>query len=159
MVTSLRNKPKTAHAPMLNFELYTCLCQEMNALKKGWFSELHDLWPGQSMSLEVEEVLHSEKSKFQDILIFQRSAAVRQFHLHWASGVLGFSAYFARGLHVQLVLFVSPVRCVCVCSKTYGRVLALDGVIQCTDRDECSYQEMMAHLPLCSHPNPSKVTS
>ena len=43
------------------------------------------------------------------------------------------------------------------CSKTYGRVLALDGVIQCTERDECSYQEMMAHLPLCSHPNPTKV--
>ena len=45
----------------------------MDALKKGWFSELHSTWPGQSMSLEVEEVLHSEKSQFQDILIFQRS--------------------------------------------------------------------------------------
>ena len=44
-----------------------------------------------------------------------------------------------------------------VCSKTYGHVLALDGVIQCSDRDECSYQEMVAHLPLCSHPNPTKV--
>ena len=44
----------------------------MDALKKGWFSELHSMWPGQSMSLEVEKVLHHEKSKFQDILIFQR---------------------------------------------------------------------------------------
>jgi hypothetical protein len=24
------------------------------------------------------------------------------------------------------------------------------GVIQCTDRDEFSYQEMMTHLPLCA---------
>jgi spermidine synthase len=35
-------------------------------------------------------------------------------------------------------------------SEAYGRVLVLDGVIQCTDRDEFSYQEMMAHLPLCA---------
>ena len=36
--------------------------------------------------------------------------------------------------------------------------LWLAGVIQCTDRDEFSYQEMMAHIPLCSlpvsHPRP-----
>ena len=31
-------------------------------------------------------------------------------------------------------------------SKTYGTVLALDGVIQVTERDEFSYQEMIAHL-------------
>ena len=45
----------------------------MDALSKGWFSELNGLWPGQTMSLEVEKVLHSEKSQYQDILIFQRS--------------------------------------------------------------------------------------
>lgn len=42
-------------------------------------------------------------------------------------------------------------------SEKYGKVLVLDGVIQCTERDECSYQEMMAHVPLCSHPHPKKV--
>ncbi|KAG8935354.1 hypothetical protein FRC02_008290 [Tulasnella sp. 418] len=42
-------------------------------------------------------------------------------------------------------------------SETYGNVLVLDGVIQCTERDEFSYQEMIAHLPLASHPNPQKV--
>ncbi|KAF7359445.1 Saccharopine dehydrogenase [Mycena sanguinolenta] len=42
-------------------------------------------------------------------------------------------------------------------SVTYGNVLVLDGVIQCTERDEFSYQEMIAHLPLASHPNPKKV--
>ena len=42
-------------------------------------------------------------------------------------------------------------------SKTYGNVLVLDGVIQCTERDEFSYQEMIANLPLYSHPNPKKV--
>lgn len=42
-------------------------------------------------------------------------------------------------------------------SKTYGNVLVLDGVIQCTERDEFAYQEMIANLPLCSHPCPKKV--
>ncbi|KAJ6801652.1 putative spermidine synthase 1 [Iris pallida] len=42
-------------------------------------------------------------------------------------------------------------------SSTYGKVLILDGVIQVTERDECAYQEMITHLPLCSIPNPKKV--
>ncbi|XP_061638179.1 spermidine synthase isoform X1 [Phyllopteryx taeniolatus] len=42
-------------------------------------------------------------------------------------------------------------------SKTYGNVLVLDGVIQCTERDEFAYQEMIANLPLYSHPCPRKV--
>ncbi|KAH9174616.1 saccharopine dehydrogenase [Lactarius sanguifluus] len=42
-------------------------------------------------------------------------------------------------------------------SETYGNVLVLDSVIQCTERDEFSYQEMIAHIPLASHPNPKKV--
>jgi len=42
-------------------------------------------------------------------------------------------------------------------SENYGNVLVLDGVIQCTERDEFSYQEMITHLPMSSHPNPRKV--
>lgn len=42
-------------------------------------------------------------------------------------------------------------------SETYGRVLILDGVIQCTERDEFGYQEMISQIPLCCHPNPEKV--
>lgn len=42
-------------------------------------------------------------------------------------------------------------------SESYGTVLVLDGVIQVTERDELSYQEMMAHLPLYAHPNPQRV--
>lgn len=33
-------------------------------------------------------------------------------------------------------------------SVSYGRVLVLDGVIQVTERDEFSYQEMITHIPL-----------
>lgn len=42
-------------------------------------------------------------------------------------------------------------------SKFHGRVLVLDGVIQCTESDEFSYQEMITFLPLNSHPCPKKV--
>lgn len=41
----------------------------MNAMKSGWFSEMSDLWPGIALSLKVEEVLHSERSQFQEILV------------------------------------------------------------------------------------------
>eukprot|EP00594_Rhizosolenia_setigera_P019120 CAMPEP_0178978242 /NCGR_PEP_ID=MMETSP0789-20121207/25031_1 /TAXON_ID=3005 /ORGANISM="Rhizosolenia setigera, Strain CCMP 1694" /LENGTH=293 /DNA_ID=CAMNT_0020667921 /DNA_START=100 /DNA_END=981 /DNA_ORIENTATION=+ len=42
-------------------------------------------------------------------------------------------------------------------SENYGNVLVLDGVIQVTERDEFAYQEMIAHVPLFSHPNPKRV--
>ena len=37
-------------------------------------------------------------------------------------------------------------------SAAFGKVLVLDGVIQVTERDEFSYQEMITHLPLCALP-------
>jgi spermidine synthase len=71
------------------------------------------MWPGQAMTLKVKNVLHHEKSKYQDVLIFE--------------------------------------------STDYGTVLVLDNVIQCTERDEFAYQEMITHLAMFSHPNPKKV--
>ena len=41
-------------------------------IKDGWFAEVSDtMWPGQAMSLRVEKILHVEKTKYQDLLIFQ----------------------------------------------------------------------------------------
>lgn len=39
----------------------------------------------------------------------------------------------------------------------YGRTLMLDGAYQLTERDEFTYSEMMAHVPLCAHKNPEQV--
>lgn len=109
----------------------------MDLLVKGWFSEISDeLWPGQCFSLKVKEVLHEEKSDFQEIKILDT----------WVfSSINGmiFDTKFFTSLKSR--------------SETYGRVLTLDGVIQCTERDEFGYQEMIAQIPLCSHPNPEKV--
>lgn len=44
-------------------------------------------------------------------------------------------------------------------SATYGKVLVLDGIIQLTEKDEFAYQEMIAHLPLCSISSPKNVIS
>jgi spermidine synthase len=44
--------------------------------------------------------------------------------------------------HQDLIVFETPV---------YGRVLALDGVIQVTQKDEYVYHEMMSHVPLLAH--------
>ncbi|XP_057751133.1 spermidine synthase 2-like [Arachis stenosperma] len=66
----------------------------------------------------------------------------------------------AHSLKVEKVLFQgkSDYQNVMVFqSSSYGKVLVLDGVIQLTERDECAYQEMITHLPLCSIPNPKKV--
>lgn len=79
----------------------------------NWFKEKSHTFPGQYLALEVQSVLFHEKSKYQDVLIFQ--------------------------------------------SKTYGRVMSLDGIINSTERDEHSYQEMISFLPLNSHRNPKKV--
>ncbi|WP_074013279.1 polyamine aminopropyltransferase [Candidatus Sodalis sp. SoCistrobi] len=38
-----------------------------------------------------------------------------------------------------------------------GRVMALDGVVQTTERDEFIYHEMMAHVPLIAHGAAKKV--
>ena len=39
----------------------------------------------------------------------------------------------------------------------YGRTLMLDGAYQLTERDEFTYSEMMAHVPICAHPDPKNV--
>ncbi|GER35574.1 spermidine synthase [Striga asiatica] len=71
------------------------------------------MWPGEAHSLKVEKVLFKEKSKYQEVMVFQSTA--------------------------------------------YGKVLVLDGIVQLTEKDECAYQEMITHLPLCSIESPRNV--
>ncbi|NMC63875.1 MAG: polyamine aminopropyltransferase [SAR324 cluster bacterium] len=42
-------------------------------------------------------------------------------------------------------------------TQSFGRMFLLDGVIMFTDRDEFCYHEMIAHVPMMSHPKPEKV--
>ncbi|KHJ47613.1 spermidine synthase [Trichuris suis] len=56
--------------------------------------------------------------------------------------------YSSRSKYQDILIFQS---------ESYGKVLVLDGIIQCTERDEFSYQEMMANIPLHLHPEPKKA--
>lgn len=42
-------------------------------------------------------------------------------------------------------------------SARYGRILGLDGVVQCTEGDEFVYHEMLTHLPILAHGKVSSV--
>jgi len=42
-------------------------------------------------------------------------------------------------------------------TKAFGRMLVLDDCVMLTDYDEFAYHEMIAHVPINSHPNPKKV--
>ena len=42
-------------------------------------------------------------------------------------------------------------------SEHFGRMLVLDGVFQTSIADEFVYHEMIAHVPLLTHPNPKQV--
>ena len=107
------------------------------------------LYAGEAHSLKVEKILFQGKSDYQDVMVFQASA----LNLSFSSF---FSYYFAMKLF-GFSLTVVLLRDFWLQSSTYGKVLVLDGVIQLTERDECAYQEMITHLPLCSIPNPKKV--
>jgi len=56
--------------------------------------------------------------------------------------------HMERTAHQQLVIFDSPM---------CGRVLALDGAIQTTERDEFVYHEMLIHVPLIAHGTARRV--
>ena len=37
----------------------------LNLSKEGWYTETSTLWPGQGLSLQVEEILFQDRSDFQ----------------------------------------------------------------------------------------------
>ncbi|TQV72973.1 polyamine aminopropyltransferase [Aliikangiella marina] len=53
-----------------------------------------------------------------------------------------------RTEHQHLIIFNN---------KQFGRVMALDGVIQTTEKDEFIYHEMLTHVPLFAHGNAKRV--
>jgi spermidine synthase len=79
----------------------------------GWFTEHCPMWPGMALSVQVEALLFSQRSPFQQIDVYQ--------------------------------------------TRTQGRMLVIDGIIQLTEADEFAYHEMLVHVPLFAHPCPERV--
>lgn len=67
---------------------------------------------------------------------------------------LGITCKVLQTLHREL----TPFQEIAVLdTKQYGRMLVLDGMVQLTIGDEFTYHEMLAHVPLHTHPNPRDV--
>jgi len=43
----------------------------MDSILNGWFAEKSQMWPGQAQCLEIEQVLFSQRSEFQDVMILK----------------------------------------------------------------------------------------
>ncbi|XP_032666467.1 spermidine synthase [Odontomachus brunneus] len=78
----------------------------------------------------------------------------------WFSELNDFWPGVALSLKVEEILHEEQTqfqKILVVKTKSHGRALMLDDIIQCTEKDEFSYHEMLSFLPLCSHPKPAKV--
>ncbi|KAH9615823.1 hypothetical protein KSS87_006727 [Heliosperma pusillum] len=159
----------------------------LSAIIPGWFSEISPMWPaiwivpslddgnkedvllnesvygiscyGVNLVLILFNVVSNRGSTFPES---GEDPVPREIKV---PGCHGFSG--SANLIIPVLIMLFEVLCHAIfCSitvssalqsSTYGKVLILDGVIQLTERDECAYQEMISHLPLCSIPNPKKV--
>ncbi|KAK2557384.1 Spermidine synthase [Acropora cervicornis] len=133
--------------------LLRVVTSRMNRIQNGWFSEINKQWPGQALSLEVEEVLFEGKSKYQDIIVFK---SFENYNERRGTPRLKFvpNLFIVNAMSSVAKLWINQLPSF---ATSHGKVLVLDGVIQCTESDEFSYQEMITFLPLNSHPCPKKV--
>ena len=122
------------------------------------------------MAMQVDEILHHEKSQYQDILVFKRCVCVREsFPITYTMALDEVVQCTEPPASLTPSCFLLPLSCfplslsLCLSpctpvSKVYNRVLALDEVVQFTEEDEWAYHEMAANVPLFSHPNPRSVS-
>lgn len=80
--------------------------------KAKWFSETEAMWPGQKMCLEIENSVYHEKSKFQDILVFDSATYGRVLVL---DGVIQLTerdefAYQEMITHLPMFMHKDPKR-------------------------------------------------
>ncbi|BFZ18698.1 hypothetical protein BsWGS_21737 [Bradybaena similaris] len=98
-----------------------------------------------------------QAAEMASVLNFENHSVIdgdwfREINLEWDG--------YSICLQVEEVLYheKSPYQDILVFkSKSYGNVLVLNGIIQCTERDEFTYQEMISHIPMNLHPNPRRV--
>ncbi|KZV27578.1 spermine synthase-like [Dorcoceras hygrometricum] len=125
----------------------------------GWFSETQPssgIPDDHSLLLSFfEEVSGGVRGGLNVVLLAKQYKSGKQVYFNnpmWPGE--------AHSLKVEKVLFqeMSKYQEVLVFeSSAYGRVLVLDGILQLTEKDEFAYQEMIAHLPLCSIESPKHV--
>ncbi len=98
------------------------------------------MWPGQAMTLKVNQILHHEKSKYQDVLIFESSD------------------------HGTVLVLDNVIQCTerdefayAIPFITLPMAPTKNWYPPANLRTLRSYQEMITHLAMNAHPNPKRV--
>jgi spermidine synthase len=66
----------------------------------------------------------------------------------------GITAKIKKTLHTEQTPFQKLDM---IDTEEFGHMLTLDGMVMTTERDEFVYHEMVAHVPMFTHPNPKHV--
>jgi spermidine synthase len=78
----------------------------------------------------------------------------------WYQDALEFGHGIGLRIRIKNVLYNarSPYQEIAILeSNKLGRILVIDGITMLTEWDEYAYHEMISHVPLLVHPNPSRI--
>ncbi|EMG46095.1 SPE4 Spermine synthase SPE4 [Candida maltosa Xu316] len=110
-----------------------------------------------SSNLDLDNLPHFDLSTFRhDSITYHKEDSSYWFYEKSKQSFPGQSF----GLQVEEILYHAQSQFQDILifkSTTFGNVLVLNGIIQCTEKDEFAYQELITHLPIMSHPSPKKV--
>lgn len=79
-----------------------------NRVKNGWFSEICSMWPGIALSVEIEKVLYSRKSRFQQIDLYQTKNHGRMLALDGIIQLTESDEFAYQEMMAHLPLFAHP---------------------------------------------------
>jgi hypothetical protein len=100
--------------------------QLLSADMTGWFSEKNEQWPGTAHALQVDSVLFSQKSLYQDVMVFKSTSFGNVLVL---DGALQFTerdemAYQEMITHIPLMAHPDPRRVLVVGGRRRRRDFA-----------------------------------
>ena len=120
----------------------------------AWFTELSTMWPGQGLSIQIDEVLFKQRSDFQVLALAAAAGLAYQQPGPECATPPGCLRLQLQGLRQGLAAGRCAASSLQASQLHTGRTrqqkVISAGVIQVTERDEFSYQEMITHLPLCA---------
>ncbi len=122
--------------------------KNLNSIATGWFSEICDMWPGMALSIKIERVLFSKKTRFQQIDLYQTESHGKMLVL---DGIIQLTevdefAYHEMMAHVPLFAHPDP-KSVLVIGGGDGGVLREIGKHSCIESiDFCEIDDEVIKL-------------
>merc|ERR1712125_271531 len=98
--------------------------KEKAMIRDGWFAENEVMWPGQAMTLKVEEVLFEGRSDFQSVLVFRSATYGNVLVLDGVIQVTERDEFAYQEMIAHIPLFAHPEpQCVLIVGGGDGGVL------------------------------------